>query len=158
MSGVYLEITRDTASPRLDNAIAALDGDGLQLMFDHIGEYLVRTTRERGEAQVSPDGTPFAPLSERYRRYKEKKRPGVPILRFDFHMQGDQLSHQVAGDTLYVGTNAIYGATHQFGRTIELPDGRTAEIPARPWLGLSADDEKEVLAIAHDHLSGMFAD
>lgn len=143
MAGLYLEITRDTATPRIDKAIAAMDDDGLQLMLDDIGEYVLRATRERGDREVSPDGEPFADLDPAYERWKRKKRPGVGILRFDFHMMGDQLSHQVVGDAVYIGTNAVYGAVQHFHR---------------PWLGLSDEDEDEVLAIAHDHLSGMFSD
>lgn len=187
-----VEITKDTASPALRNAAKGLRNDALQPMLADIGEYLLRSTRDRAARQVSPDGVPWAPLSPSYRRQKERKRPGVPMLRFDFHMLGDQLSHQVVGDTLLVGTNAQYGAVHQFGARINRParstqvyfrQGRDGEvgtqfvkrrqsnfaqwvtlpaytigIPARPWLGLSNEDEQEVVLIASDHVAGLFSE
>ncbi len=119
MAGARIEITKDTARPALKRAIAQLEGEGRELMLADIGEYLLRSTRERGARQVDPSGAPWRPLSEDYKKWKQKKRPGVPILKFDFHMLGDQLSYQVDSDALYVGTNAPYGAVHQFGHTFE---------------------------------------
>lgn len=183
-----IEITQDTASPAIREAATALGaGETATLMLEDIGEYLVRSTRERAEREVSPDGTAWAALSPRYKKFKDKK--GVPKLKFDFHMLGDQFTHQVAGDELFVGTNAKYGAIHQFGGEIKIP-ARTREVlfridretgvsrfakrrranfaqdvtipaykvnmPARPWLGLSAEDEAEILAIAGDHVAGVF--
>lgn len=183
-----IEISADTATPALDTALRAMQGKGLRLMLEDIGEYLVRSTRERAAQEKSPDGTPWASLSPRYQRFKDKKRPGVPKLKFDFHMLGDQFSQQVAGDTLLVGTNAKYGAIHHFGGSIDRParstevffrreaDGTVGnrfvarrrsnfaqrvmqpaykiQMTARPWLGLSPQDEQEVLAIAFEHIAG----
>jgi len=47
---------------------------------------------------VSPDGTPWAALSPRYAKRKERERPGVPKLKFDNHMLGDRLSQTCVGD------------------------------------------------------------
>ena len=149
MAGAYAEITVDTATPAVSNAIEALEGEGLQRMLDDIGEHLFQSTKTRAARQVSPDGTMFAPLSASYARRKRAVRPLRPILRFDNHMIGDQLSHQVVGETLYVGTNAIYGAAHQFGYR---------GIPARPWLGISDEDAVAITEIAREHLSGMFSE
>ncbi len=190
MAGARIEVTKDTASPAIREAITGLDHDGVSLMLSDIGEYLVRATRARARHQVSPDGTPWAALSPRYAKFKNKKRPGRTILRFDNHMIGDQFTYQVDGDELAVGTNAKYGAIHQFGGEINIAarsqqalfslnrktgQSRFAKrgranfaqrvtlprysitMPARPWLGLSADDETEITAIARDHLSGLFS-
>lgn len=114
----------------------------------------------------------------------------MPKLKFDFHMLGDQFTHQVVGDELLVGTNAKYGAIQHFGGDIDIAarsqeatfkvDRKTGvsrfaprrrsnfaqrvtlpahkiTIPARPWLGISAEDETEIAAIAQDHLSNLFA-
>lgn len=183
-----IEIVADTVSAALQKARDALQGDGQRLMLDEIGEYLLRSTRARAALQKAPDGTAWDTLSPRYKRFKNKKRAGKHMLRFDFHMLGDQFSHQVSGDTLLVGTNAKYGAIHHFGGDIERPS-RTAEVffrrdgdgtvgnrfvsrrksnfaqrvtlpaykitmTARPWLGLSPEDETEVLAIAAEHVLG----
>ena len=119
MAGARVTITKNTASPALKKAMREMQGDGRAAMLEDMGELLVLTTRERQEREVSPDGSAWRALSPAYKRYKQKKRPGVKILKFDFHMMGDQFSFQVAADALYVGTNAPYGAVHQFGHTFE---------------------------------------
>ena len=48
--------------------------------------------------------------------------------------------HAISGASVEVGSNLVYAATHQFGD----PDRR---IPARPYLGLSADDERDIEAL-----------
>ena len=145
--GARIEIIRDTARPTLRRAMAAMQGDGLRLMLDDIGRYMRNATMDRAEREVAPDGSPWPALTPRDQRRKQRKRPGRKMLRFDNHMLGDRLAHQVVGDAVLVGTSAIYGATHQFGR---------GNIQARVWLGLSDEDETEIEAIAADHLSGMF--
>lgn len=128
-----------------------------------IGEYLLRSTRERAAKQESPDGVPWVPLSAKYAAYKQKKRPGVPILKFDAHMLGDRLAYQVGDDYVQIGTNVVYGAIHQFGGTVRrasysrvsdkaLIGSGQAKIPARPYLGLSEADRTELGEILKDHL------
>lgn len=188
MAGAHitLEIRSDDVGAALQRLLGFSD-NGLDQALGEIGEYLQRSTRDRAEQQIDPSGTPWAALSPRYQKWKDKKRPGVPKLKFDFHMLGDQFSHQVLNHELFVGTNAKYGAIHQFGGTIKTAarsqfayfrqDLRTGEvgnrfvkksrsnfaqgvdlpaqeikIPARPWLGLSTEDDGEVLAILGDHL------
>jgi phage virion morphogenesis protein len=51
----------------------------------------------------------------------------------------DSIQNYTSGDTIRVGTNLVYGAIHQFGS-----NGAEGGIPARPWLGLSREDEREI--------------
>lgn len=145
MAGARIEIEVDDATVRdvLAQVQARLEPAGMTTVLDDIGEYLLRSTRERAVLEVDPDGRKWRPLEEGYAHWKAKKRPGAPILVFDFHMLGDQLSHQVDGDTLYVGTNAKYGAVHQFSGD-----------PPRAWLGISrfSGDEDEIRQITLDYL------
>lgn len=192
MAGARIELTLDSigASASLQKAAAALQPAGLSLLLSDIGEYLLRSTRDRAALQISPDGKPWAALSPSYARWKGKVRPGVPILKFDNHMIGDQLSNQVEGDTLLLGTNAPYGAIHQLGGSINIAarsqqayfhhsngevspqfvnkrkanfaqwvtiPAYTINMPARPWLGLSTSDEKEIVLLTGDHLKGSFS-
>lgn len=184
---VRVEITRNTASPKLKRLLARLRSDDRELLFAQMGEYMLRSTRERAAKEIDPDGNKWRALSPGYAKWKAKKRPGVPILKFDFHMLGDQLSYQADGDGLLVGTNAPYGAIHQFGGTThhaahsrKLAFGKTkanglkvfaragskdvdheqwatvdaynVTLPARPWLGVSKEDDAELQAIVVDHL------
>lgn len=140
---VTVELDAGAAATALAGVGRQLDDDGRTLLLQDIGEYLLRSTRDRAAGQVSPDGVPWAALSPRYAARKAKLRPSAPLLIFDNHMLGDMLSHQVEGDTLLVGTNALYGARQQFGG---------GGIPARPWLGISPEDDDEIAALVLDHL------
>jgi phage virion morphogenesis protein len=143
MAGARIEvnINVDTAAAALDYVSAKLSPEGQKLLLSDIGEYVLRSTRDRAVDQVDPDGHRWRALEPSYARWKAKKRPGVPILKFDNHMLGDQLSWQLDGDSaVLVGTNAVYGAVHQLGPH------------PRPWLGISADDSDEIVALTRDHL------
>ena len=109
-----------------------------------MGEYLLNAHRQRWAQQQAPDGTPWEPLSEQYAARKRAKRPAAGILVFDDVLRGT-LRYQVSGHTLALGTDRPYGATHQFGRDF----GRGAPIPARPWLGISKQDED----VLREHLA-----
>ena len=68
---------------------------------------------------------------------------GLKILQ-DRGTLHDTLRYQASASGVEIGTDRIYGATHQFGR---------GNIPARPFLGLSAGDRQDILAIVRDHLA-----
>lgn len=147
MSGARVTIGVDDADVRaMLGRIADFGEAPPRAMFADMGEALVISTRDRAARQVDPDGVPWLDLSPKYQAYKDKKRPGVPILKFDFHMLGDQFGYQVGDTFLDVGTNAIYGAIQQLG-------GRG--IPAREYLGISDDDADLLAEILGDHLQAV---
>jgi phage virion morphogenesis protein len=145
MSGARVIVVVDDRQfqEALSNVESVLDGDGRELMLEDMGEYMLKSTRDHAALEQDPQGHPWAPLSPRYARRKAKKRPGAPILVLDNHMLGDMLAYQVSKEVLYVGTAAIWGATHEFGR---------GGIPARPFLGVSETDATELTQIVHDHI------
>ena len=110
-------------------------------VFQDIGEAMLNVTRERFNTQTAPDGTPWKPLSPAYALVK--KQNVAQILTLYGRLRGT-LTYQAGPKEVRIGTPLIYGATHQFGR---------GAIPARPFLGLSASDEQELLDILNDHLS-----
>ena len=153
MAGAHIRIETEgvdevvRALRRLVDAGADLD-DPLR----EIGEHLVTSHKDRFSEERSPDGTPWAPLSEAYAARKARKRPGRPILVWDDFLRGG-LRYDVAGGELRFGTDRPCGARHQFG--FEGPDslGREISTPAREWLGLSDDDPDLLLDILRDHLT-----
>jgi phage virion morphogenesis protein len=108
-----------------------------------IGETLLNSHRRRFEEGIAPDGTPWVPLSPAYQRRKKKNQDKILVL--DGHLE--MLNYDVKPDGLELGTNRIYGATHQFGA----PE---RNIPARSFLGLSDDDRTDVLEILREYLRG----
>jgi len=116
----------------------------LRPALQDIGEYLLLAHDERFAAQESPEGDPWEPLNEKYKQ--RKKRNKEKILTLD-DLLGGTLRYQASAASLVFGTDRVYGATHQFGRD-------EANIPARPFLGLSRADETEVLRLLENHLAG----
>lgn len=120
--------------------LAAKLGD-LRPFFADVGETLLNSTRARFRSQTAPDGAPWQALSPAYAA--RKRRNQGQILTLYGHLRGT-LVQRADRDSLRIGTPLIYGATHQFGR------GR---IPARPFLGLSAEDRSDLLVALNAYLA-----
>ena len=148
MAGVNIQIDVRGAEPiqKALNRLAQADRDLRQPLND-VGEHLLNTHRKRWELEQSPDGVPWEPLSEGYAVQKRQKRPAAGTLVYDDLLKGT-LRYQIRGRALVLGADRPCGATHQFGRDF----GRGAPIPARPFLGLSKADERDVVDIIREHL------
>lgn len=127
-------------------------GESLDEPLRDIGEALLHSTLERWSREEAPDGAPWAPLSDRYARRKARRRPNAGLLVYDDELRGT-LRYQVEGDELALGTDRPYGRIHQLGGLPGMAPGPAA-IPARPYLGFSDDDRREILEIFRDHLLG----
>lgn len=135
--------------------------DDISPVLMDIGEYLLISTEERFVAEESPDGVPWAPLSEAWVAHKERKgRNPDKILTYHGDLRGS-IRYQVVGDSLEVGTDKIYGAIHQFGGVAGRGAGFSGRsggsvgsvfIDARPFLGLSPMDRLEIMALIEDHI------
>jgi len=156
MAGTNITIDLDDAELRRTMAkLSAALADSTPAMRD-LGERLLRSTRERfsqGQKRA-PDGTPWA--RNRPSTIERKGRDN-PLYKSGL-LQGT-LRYQVGagGREVLVGSNRIYAAVQQFGnpqnRMYNTPAGNPAPIPARPFLGVSADDRQAVLRILQRHLS-----
>lgn len=157
MAGTSISITLDDAAlvRQLGQLIGALTHPEPALRS--IGEELQRTTQERfdqGQKQA-PDGTPWARNSPVTIARKGRDNP--------LYQRGNlqnTIRYQLRGATgVEVGTNLVYGAAQQFGM-VKGYAGRTrrgapipwGNVPARPYLGLSADDEAETLRLLRHYL------
>jgi phage virion morphogenesis protein len=139
-------------------ALAAANGDLSDLM-DILGLYLESSTIERFDTETAPDGSKWTPS----RRAREQ---GGKTLTDSARLKSS-ISHRSSATEAEVGTNVIYARIHQYGGTIRpkngeyltfaLPGGlgfrRVSQVtmPARPFLGLSDEDETEILALAEDY-------
>ncbi len=159
MAGATLHITFDSAEVMAAlNRLADAAHDATPLMRD-LGEYLLRTTRDRFASETAPDGTPWAPLSEVTRG--RKRRNVGKILTESGTLGGSGLVYQARRDRVEVGSPLIYAGTHQLGAErgafgsmsngAPIPWG---DIPARPFLGLSGDDTREIVALVNDYMEG----
>lgn len=144
MAGASLELSIAN-SAEVEAAFRELQAKLTDLtpFFQDIGEALLNSTRERFRSQTAPDGTPWARLSPAYQ--PRKKKNANLILTLNSYLRGT-LNYRASPREVRIGTPLIYGATHQFGRPEK-------NIPARPFLGLSSDDETMILDALNDWLS-----
>jgi phage gpG-like protein len=160
----------------LDRLAQHLKPGGMSGALKEIGGHLVESTKQRFSTSTAPDGSRWVPNAEStYLNYLTGRSTGDEGARgknfgkggklsakgsarainkkplIDSGLLQDGITYQVNGATLSVGTNRFAGewdagaAVHQFGSR----DGKT---PARPFLGLSSDDENDILDILHRNL------
>ena len=159
MAGARIVIDSNVAevSARLAQLAARLDPAHMRLVYGQIGAYLERSLDERFAHGEAPDGSKWAPLSPVTLARKPKNKDKV--LQMEGYLR-DSFHYQIEPDGVLFGTNDIRAATHQFGAK-QGAFGRTkrggpipwGDIPAREMLGLSREDEAEILAILADHLA-----
>jgi len=131
---------------------------GMTPAFKNIGEYMIREREKLFKEEHAPDGTPWAPLAEstKYSIFRKKKRnkkaiTNKKILTQDHHLR--RTVYKAGADQVVVGpdkTSQAYAAIHQFGG--KAGRGRKVTIPARPHLGVNAENKKEFIEIIRDHL------
>lgn len=142
MSGVAAEFEIEGLVDvgRVLGGLSNLDFDELA---DAAGALLVSSTQRRiYEEKTGPDGATWVPWSE---RYNETRLHGVhSLLVSEGHLR-DSIASHVDGPTVRVGSNLVYAAVHQLGS--EDADGG---VPARPYLGISADDRMAIEHMALD--------
>ena len=146
-----VEIKNEAVTAALTR-LSALTGDMAPIM-KQIGELLAQSTQDRLKAGISPDGTAFAPRSPvTIANYARKKVSFGGVL-----YRGGDLYNQIASesgsDYVEVGSNMAYAAMMHFGGTKAAFPNLWGNIPARPFLGISQDDERDILAEIAEALS-----
>lgn len=76
-----------------------------------------------------------------------KYRQGTPLVNSERLMES--ITSEYNNDEVIVGTNEPYAAIHQFGG--KAGRGRKVEIPARPFLALTPQDEADILEDVQDY-------
>ena len=140
----------------------------------NIGEHLVESTQGRFTKEMDPAGVKWAALKESTKARKKHSK----ILTESSGLR-DSVIYAVRNNGLRVGTNKIYAAAHQFGidKDISIPTHKrlvktvfkkplkfpvwaqvkshsvNPKLPARPFLGFSADDRTEIMKITRDFIN-----
>jgi phage virion morphogenesis protein len=116
-------------------------GDLRPLLLE-LGEDLTESTKQRFVTTTAPDGTPWAKNSDVTLAHKSGSRPLT-----DGGFLADSIKPKLVGDdTVQVAPDKEYAAMMQFGGTkAEFPD-LWGDIPARPYIGFSDEDEQNILA------------
>lgn len=146
MTGITytLDVAALDAVKRLNRSIS----NPAPLLRD-IGEYLMIAHMRRFATQTSPEGTPWQPLSPEYQKSKKKNKNR--ILYLDGYL-ANLLRYQLQGDNeLLFGSDRVYAAIHHFGGQITRK-GKTWNMPARPFVGVSDSENTEIAQITMDYL------
>lgn len=125
-------------------------GDDMGPVFSAIGESMMESTKHRFETTASPDGEPWLLNSVLSTLLNDEKKGDRPLTGEDGLLM-DTINWQLTGDGVEIGSPMEYAAMQQFGgKKSEFPK-LWGDIPARPFLGVSADDEQMILDTLHDH-------
>lgn len=160
MAGIAVNLEEtEAALAFLDRAIGRTDDK--QRLFEAIGGALVTSTQKRFEDEKGPDGKAWPPS------LRARLTGGRTLT--DTARLVSSITFEATADRLAVGTNVIYAAIHQMGGTIKAKTKAglrfrapgnggwvrksQVEMPARPFLGLDEEDNKEIAALAADWLS-----
>lgn len=133
MSGVSLRYDL-RGIDRIRERLVRLTGIDRDQLLDEIGATIETQTKVRIEEEKrSPEGVKWAEWSK---RYAKTRHGGHKLLENEGNLY-DDINHLVHGSEVEIGTDMVYAATHQFGDV-------TRNIPARPYLGVSEDNESEL--------------
>lgn len=121
--------------------LSALDLDGLMADLALQGES--QTRRRLGEEKAGPDGDAWPDWSD---RYAATRHGGHSLLESDGHLIAS-LELGADADTAWWGSDLVYAATQQFG-------DEARNIPARPYLGISPQNKRELADMIDHFLRG----
>lgn len=158
MSSISVRIEGDT--DRLLAKLKSMENVDKAGIMNAIAEGLRTSTVERFSKQESPDGTKWTPS------IRAIEKGGKSLILSSALRTSIKSASDSSGAA--VGTNLRYAATHQFGaeRTIRAKNGKYlrfkvggkwasvpsvhVRIPARPFLGVSKEDEEEIRDILNE--------
>lgn len=146
MAGIQFnfEVQDNGVSAALKNVIAAAERP--RGAFMAVGNYLIRVHRQRFSDQVDPDGNPWAALDPEYARSKRKQKSrGANLILVLNAYLANHFRYQYSDGDLFFGSDREYAATHQFGAPAR-------GIPARPFLGISDDNQEHIIGIFNRYL------
>lgn len=143
MAGVTAHLTTVGLTEALAK-INRLGGFHMAELADDAGAILESSTRERFDTKVAPDGTDWLPWSE---SYDDTRNHGVHSLLVEGGGLRDSIASYASGSEVHVGSNLIYAAHHQIGGD-EIDTG----VPARPYLGVSEQDELDLYELVTGRL------
>jgi|YelNatPaOPRAMG01_1025707.scaffolds.fasta_scaffold69290_2 phage virion morphogenesis protein len=154
----YVSFDAAQALSALD-ALAAHLGD-LRPALQEVGEYLIDSTKRRFASGTAPDGSRWAPNSPvtlaRYGALFKGKgaAAGKRALIGETRRLSTEIQSLVSRDAVTVGSALVYAGVQQFGaaRRSLGPKSPWGDIPARPFLGLSAADQAAIVDIVTGYL------
>jgi phage virion morphogenesis protein len=152
MTGAAISLTFQVMDQEVQRAVQQLGRvmTNTRPLMHAIGVGLVGSTHQRFITQTDPDGQAWQTLNPDYAETKRNSR----ILTESGRLR-DSINSRPSNDEVRVGTNVIYARVHQDGATIRPTNGealvfrigdrlikvKSVTLPARPYLGISSQDE-----------------
>jgi phage virion morphogenesis protein len=133
----------------------------LRRLAKPVGAAMVASTKQRFRDSRDPEGKPWQPLSEATRALGYGKRDYTPLGRLKQSAVRrealrkilvqrarlrNSINYRTDGSRVAIGTNLAYARIHQLGG--RAGRGMKVRIPARPYLGISKGDLKEIERMA----------
>ena len=148
-----------TVQSALAQTIAAIENP--RDMLQQIGLELAESTMKRFPQGKGPDGVPWAKKSAV--TLARHPRGGTRPLIGESKVLSTSITSRVEGNVVVVGSNAVQAAVQQFGApagSLWRGKGKRGgnamapwgDIPARPFLGVSAEDEQTILKVVAEYL------
>jgi phage virion morphogenesis protein len=140
----------------------ALSPEQRQGLLESLGTEIIEQTHDRFESETDPDGNKWKALNP---IYAAGKNAGSILRREGFLLQS--MTSEVQNDySILVGATMEYAAIHQFGGEIKPKSAKAlfvpgfgfvkkVTIPARPYLGLSSGNIKDLEAEVDRFLGGL---
>jgi phage virion morphogenesis protein len=148
---IKVDVERNDVGPALRRLLRRVGSPRPAL--SEMGSQLVKATRERFRRATGPTGTPWKSLSPATIA-KRRKGSSKPLIDTGTLMRS--IGYRLGSHSdLHVGTNHqlapdVTSAIHQLGG--KAGRGRKVTIPARPFLGLSRDDRRMIVATVGAYL------
>ena len=147
-------------------------GANMHPLYLSIGEQITNSTQERFRTSTAPDGSRWqlnglstymalidkkdqrkdGSLNQRGINKALNKQPLIGELGWNGGL-ADQIYYETDESGVSIGSSKPYAAMQQFGGTKAQFPQLWGDIPTRPFLGLSDEDNEDILAMALDHLA-----
>ena len=145
---MQIDVTHDI--PALNEHLATLQqrlNGNLTPLMQAIGSVLEGSTRQRFADKQSPNGVAWAVLMPS----TVKAKNGRSNILVDSGDLIRSITFHASNDSVVVGTDRPYGKYHQTGT--KKANG-TTKMVARPWLGLSQQDQFDINDLIVGYLAG----
>ena len=127
----------------------AQKSENLRPLMKNIAGIFASATEENFKNEGRPDKWTELSEATKKQRTKQKKWPGQ-ILQVSGQL-ASSISTQYDDESAVIGSNLDYAAIHQLGG--QAGKNKKVEIPARPYLFLTEDDNQEILSECEKYLS-----
>lgn len=146
MTGISINIGIDDANIRAALLGLKKRSEDMFPLMDEIGGIVVADVQHNFESGTAPDGTPW-------KKSKRVINKGGQTLVLDNYLQ-NSITHDPSSDQVAIGTNLVYAGIHQMGG--KTGRNHAVNMPARPFLGVSAGAETEILDAAREYMAAPF--